>query len=336
MARRVLITRLDSAGDVILATPAIRAVAASGADVTLLCSSQGEPAARLVPDLHEVLVFDAPWVHGSPPPVRAGDLAKLVVGLRRRRFEEALILTSSFQSSLPTALLLRLSGVGRICGISSDYPGSLLDVRVVVEEDLHESQRGAAVAAAAGYPIDGRGPRIRGHLPTVNWAGKRSPYVVVHPGADAPARCWDRDRAREAVELLSDEGFQVVVTGASGERSLTKHVAGDTGVDLGGRTTLAELAAVIKAADALVIGNTGPAHLGAALGVPVVSLFAPVVPAIKWAPFTERLMVLGDQHAACADTRARQCPVPGHPCLSSISANDVLEAVRCLVGTVAA
>ena len=113
-------------------------------------------------------------------------------------------------------------------------------------------------------------------------------------------------------------------------------MAGDTGVDLGGRTTLAELAAVIKSADALVIGNTGPAHLGAALGVPVVSLFAPVVPAIKWAPFTERLMVLGDQHAACADTRARQCPVPGHPCLSSISANDVLEAVRCLVGTVAA
>jgi hypothetical protein len=59
----------------------------------------------------------------------------------------------------------------------------------------------------------------------------------------------------------------------------------------------------------------------------VVSLFAPVVPAVRWAPYGVETVLLGDQEAACAGSRARQCPVPGHPCLSSVTARDVVSAV---------
>ena len=65
---KVLVTRLDGAGDVLLAGPAINAVSRK-ARVTLLCSSTGLPAARLLPGI-DPLVFDAPWVHADPPPVR--------------------------------------------------------------------------------------------------------------------------------------------------------------------------------------------------------------------------------------------------------------------------
>jgi len=126
-----------------------------------------------------------------------------------------------------------------------------------------------------------------------------------------------------------------VVTGGPDERALTAHVAGAHGVDLGGRTTLAQLAGVLRGAQAVVVGNTGPAHLAAALGAPVVSLFSPVVPAHKWAPYTDRLLVLGDQYAACAQTRARECPVAGHPCLRSVGPRDVLAAVETLTRVVA-
>jgi ADP-heptose:LPS heptosyltransferase len=80
-----------------------------------------------------------------------------------------------------------------------------------------------------------------------------------------------------------------------------------------------------------VTGNTGPAHLAAAVGTPVVSLFAPTVPLERWRPWQVRHVVLGDQDAACAASRARQCPVPGHPCLGGITARAVTGAVRKLV-----
>jgi ADP-heptose:LPS heptosyltransferase len=85
---------------------------------------------------------------------------------------------------------------------------------------------------------------------------------------------------------------------------------------------------VISGADVLVAGNTGPAHLAAAVGTPVVSLFAPVVPAQRWRPWGVRHILLGDQHARCAGSRARICPVPGHPCLSNVTVDDALAAVE--------
>lgn len=85
---------------------------------------------------------------------------------------------------------------------------------------------------------------------------------------------------------------------------------------------------MLAGARAVVTGNTGPAHLAAAVGTPVVSLFAPVVPAERWRPYGVPHVLLGDQNAPCADSRARICPVPGHPCLESVTAEDVLAAVE--------
>jgi ADP-heptose:LPS heptosyltransferase len=91
------------------------------------------------------------------------------------------------------------------------------------------------------------------------------------------------------------------------------------------------MAGLLDGAAAVVVGNTGPAHLAAAVGTPVVSLFAPVVPAARWAPYGVPTVLLGDQDAPCRDTRARECPVPGHPCLTSVTAADVVAAVEKLV-----
>src|SRR5205085_5897153 len=98
-------------------------------------------------------------------------------------------------------------------------------------------------------------------------------------------------------------------------------------VDLGGRTDLPQLAAVVAGADAVVVGNTGPAHLAAAVGTPIVSLFAPTVPSSRWAPWGVPTVLLGDHDIACAGCRARICPLAGHPCLSSVPVDAVVEAV---------
>jgi ADP-heptose:LPS heptosyltransferase len=323
----VLVARLDNAGDVLLQGPMVRAVAAGADRVVFLAGPAGAEAARLLPGVDDVWTWHCPWILGDPPPVDADDLAGLTDRIRALRPDQAVISTSFHQSPLPLALLLRAAGVPRISAISVDYPGSLLDVRHRVDDDLPEPERALSLARAAGFALpDGDDGRlaVRRPLPSID---HEPGYVVLHPGASVPARAWPAERCAEAVEALADAGWRVLVTGGPGERALTAAVAGTRGVDLGGATTLAEMAALLDGAAAVVVGNTGPAHLAAAVGTPVVSLFSPVVPAVRWAPYGVPTVLLGDQSAPCRDTRARECPVPGHPCLNSVTAADVVAAV---------
>jgi ADP-heptose:LPS heptosyltransferase len=329
---RVLVVRLDGAGDVLLAGPAVRAVAAR-AEVTMLCGPAGAPAARLLPGVTDVLTWACPWVLGEPPAVDAAEVADVVREIAERRFDAAVVLTSFHQSPLPTALLLRLAGVAHITGASVDYPGALLDVRLrpgeTLDEDQPEPERMLAIAAAAGFPTPADDPGGLAVLPSpdVDRMVGPDPYVVVHPGAAVGARRWPAELAAATVRLLAASGLRVLVTGGPDERALTARVAGRDGVDLGGRTDLGELAGVLAGAAAVVVGNTAAAHLAAAVGTPVVSLFAPVVPAVRWRPYRVPHVLLGDQNAACRDSRARDCPVPGHPCLATVTPAAVLAAL---------
>jgi len=332
MSRSVLVARLDNAGDVLLAGPAIRAVGAAADEVVVLAGPHGADAALLLPGVTRVLQWRCPWIDPEPDPVGIEDIERLIGLVRDEGIDEALILTSFHQSPLPLALLLRLAGVPRIAAISADYPGSLLDVRHQCTDDQPEPERALSLARAAGYHLpagdEGR-LAVRRPLPP---ARLEPTYVVLHPGASVPARAWPPERCAAAVEALSRSGWRVVVTGAPSEADLTARVAGHRGIDLGGATTFAEMAALLAGAAAVVVGNTGPAHLAAAVGTPVVSLFAPTVPAIRWAPYGVEHVLLGDQDAACAGSRARVCPVPGHPCLTSVTADDVVAAVGKLAG----
>jgi ADP-heptose:LPS heptosyltransferase len=346
----VLVARQDSAGDVLLAGPAVRAVAAGAGRVTLLCGPRGREAAALLPGVDEVLVRHAAWIDATPSPVTRATGEELVDTLAGLGVDQALVLTSFHQSPLPLALLLRMAGVPTIAAISVDYPGSLLDVRHQVDDDLHEVERALSLVATLGYRLpEGdagrlavRRPRSTGAPP---WGSPdpsgstrvpARPYVVVHPGAAAPARAWSPDRHAALVDALVAAGRRVVVTGGERERALTALVAGASAptrpvTDLGGRLDLAGLAEVLAAADVLVVGNTGPAHLAAAVGTPVASLFAPVVPAVRWRPWKVPHVLLGDQRAPCAGSRARTCPVPGHPCLDGVAVAEVVAAVERLV-----
>ncbi|MEU7168072.1 glycosyltransferase family 9 protein [Streptomyces morookaense] len=331
---KALVARLDSFGDVLLAGPAVRAVAARADRVTLLCGPLGAPAARMLPGVDDVVEWDAPWVGFEPPPVVASDVARLVERLAQDPPDVALVLTSFHQSPLPLALLLRLAGVARLAADCEDYPGALLDVRHQRRPHRHEVEAALDLAEAAGFPLpEGDDGRLAVRRPPADGcpAGEDG-YVVVHPGAAVPARRWGQERYAATVRLLQRAGYRAVVTGGPGERGLTASVANGAALDLGGRTGSAELAGVLSRAAAVVVGNTGPAHLAAAVGTPVVSLFAPVVPAERWAPFGVPHVLLGDAGAACAGTRARVCPVVGHPCLGTVSPEDVLAAVGKLTG----
>ncbi|MFN2449569.1 MAG: glycosyltransferase family 9 protein [Candidatus Baltobacteraceae bacterium] len=330
--KRVLAARQDNNGDVLLCGPALRAIARR-AGVTLLCSPAGEAAARLLPGVDRVIVRQAEWIDAHPKRVEANDTAAFIAGVRGGAFDEAVIFTSFHQSPLPLALLLRMAGVPRIGAISTDYPGSLLDVRHTVEDDIHEVRRALSLANAMGYELDsGDDARLR-----ITGSGERAselppkPYIVVHPGATVAARAWYPNRNADLVKSLAARGRCVVVTGSREERALTQFVAGSSARDLGGSTTFSEFAEVLGNAAAVICGNTAAAHLAAAVGTPVVAIFPPTIPFVRFSPWMVRYAVLGDQQAPCAGCRARSCPIEGQPCLDGVGVDDVMRALDALV-----
>lgn len=328
--KRVLAARQDNNGDVLLIGPALRAIATS-ADVTLLCGPRGAAAAQTLPGVRDVIVREAQWIDAEPSAVEYGDVQRFIEDVRARRFDEAVIFTSFHQSPLPLALLLRMAGVPRIGAISVDYPGSLLDVRHRVSDDIHEVERALSLAHAMGFdlPHSDDGRLMMGGLP-LHVTLPFDEYVVVHPGATVPARAWFPERNAELVERLCNAGYNVVVTGGQAERALTRATAGEhaKALDLGGQTSFAEFAAVVRDAAAVVSGNTAAAHVASATGTPVVSIFPPTIPALRFRPWMVPYALLGDQDAPCAGCRARACPIPGQPCLDGVTVDEVFQAVQ--------
>lgn len=332
-----LVARLDSAGDVLITGPAVRAVAEGHDRVVFLAGPRGRAAAELLPGVDDIIEWQAPWVDFEAPELTAGHAETLIKQLVDLDVERALIFTSFHQSPLPLALLCRMASIPWVGAISEDYPGTLLNLRHHVEPGVPEPVRALSLAQAAGYRLsdtdDGR-LHVRPHPLSHRLARLIGPgrYVVFHPGAAVPARQPSPSASAAMVAALAGAGHRVVVTGTESDRHLTAEVAGRHAVDLGGTTTLAELAAIFAGAAVVVAPNTGPAHLAAAVGAPVVSLFAPVVPAEQWSPYGTPVVVLGDQDAPCRLSRARTCPVPGHPCLDGIADTEVLAAVEHLGG----
>jgi ADP-heptose:LPS heptosyltransferase len=343
VAGHLLVVRLDSMGDMLAAGPAIRAVAAGADRVTVLCGPAGVAAAQLLPGVDTTVVWACPWIVNPPPAVSRAQVDELVARIARMRLDGAVILTSFHQSPLPTALLLRLAGVPWIAAASEDYPGSLLDVRLPVAGDAPEPVRMLQTVRAAGFELpagdEGR-LRVCRPLPDVDAllpSAAVGPLVVLHPGTSASARAYPEPLWAPALDRLLQDGWQVALTGSAAERSMTGRLVTAVGgaatasmENLAGRLNVAQLAATLDRAEVTVVANTGPAHLSAAVGTPVVSLFAPVVPARRWAPFGVPVQLLGDQDAPCRDSRWTSCRIDGHPCLSSVSADQIASAVRSL------
>jgi ADP-heptose:LPS heptosyltransferase len=328
----LLVVRPDNAGDVLLTGPAVRAAAGAGFRVAMVTSPQGQAAARLLPGVDEVLVHHVPWIDAEPRPLTSGDWEALVASARRVDAAAAAILTSSHQSPLPAAAALRLAGIDNIAAVSHDYAGSLLDHRIPGDPDVHEVERNLMVMSALGVEPDADDDgELRVDLGDTRYVPPDGPWCVVHPGCTVPARTWSPDRWRELVRRLAADRT-VVVTGTDEERSTVDAVC--HGIDnvwsLAGRTSLAELAAVLAAAPVVACGNTGVMHLAAAVSTPICAVFPPTVPLARWRPWRATAAVLGRQEISCAGCRARVCPVPGHPCVGDIPVEAAQSAIAAL------
>ena len=345
-ARDVLCVRLDAIGDVLMSTPAIRALkeSLSGRRVTLLTSTSGAMVARMIPEIDDVIVYEAPWMKSAGaltvlPERASGDVA-MIEELRARSFDAAVIFTVYSQNPLPAALLCHLAGIPRRLAHCRENPYALLTDWVEEPEPegfvRHEAQRQLDLVAAVGcHTSDDRlsisvseaaRERARAKLAACG-VDLASPWIVVHPGATAPSRRYPPEHFAEAARLIALEyGEQVVFSGSAGEREIVdgiRHAMLEPSFTLAGELDLAEMVALIAEAPLLVSNNTGPAHIAAATGTPVVDIYALTNP--QHTPWRVDARVLSHD-VPCKYCYKSVCPSGHHHCLRLVSPMSVARA----------
>lgn len=342
-ARRILAIRLDAVGDVLMTTPALRALkeSAPGRHLTLLTSPSGAAAARLVPEIDEVIEYVAPWMKPASS-VETDEHLAMIERLRAGRFEAAVIFTVYSQNPLPSALLAHLAGIPLRLAHCRENPYGLLTDWVPESEPeretRHEVRRQLDLVATVGVAPSSE--RMSVHVPSEASSRVREilggavdlerPWAVMHVGASASSRRYPHF-GEVARALSEDHGWQLVFTGGPEEAELVEVVREASGVpslSLLGSLNLGELAALIALAPVLISNNTGPAHLAAAVGTPVVDLYALTNP--QHAPWRvpHRLLF---HSVPCAPCYRSVCPEGHHACLDLVRPREVVAAALDLV-----
>jgi lipopolysaccharide heptosyltransferase II len=348
-ARDILAIRLDNLGDVMMTSPALRAIKASGKQrrVTLLTSESGAAVARYIPEVDEVIRYDAPWVKSVWQASSIGAL-RCLSQITERSFDAAIIFTVYSQSALPAATLAWLSGIPLRLAHSRENPYQLLTDWVSEPEPQseirHEVRRQLELVSSVGYVTSDErmsfrvDPQERTQaLAKLEQAGidLARPFIIVHPGATAASRRYPALQFAAAAKLIAAQsGHQIVVTGGSEERQLveTVRVHGPRGtIGLAGALSLGELGAAIEQAALLIANNTGPVHIAAALATPVVDLYALTNP--QHTPWRVLSRVLF-QDVPCKYCYKSVCPEQHHACLREVSPQAVAQAAQDLLQTV--
>jgi heptosyltransferase II len=315
-------------GDTVMAVPAIRALRATFPEARLLLAG---PWAELLAGqgLADVLVgYPLSW-SGR---LRTADTMRSFAG------ETAVLLPNSFEAAL-AALYWRAR---RRIGFAADGRRWLLtDAPPLPEPRRHQVDEYLLLVERLGAAATERVPRLTALEPDAEGrrrvrdllrecgAPEGKPWVGIHLGAAyGSAKVWARERVVEFCRDGPARGLVPVLLGAPADVSLAADVQREvSAVSLVGRDGPQLLAAVLAEMAALVAGDTGVAHLAAALGTPVVTLFGPTDPALS-APRGRASVV---RHAVpCAPCFYRTCPID-HPCMLGITADTVgasLDALR--------
>lgn len=344
--RRILVIRLDNIGDLVMLGPSLRSLqrALPHATITLMASPGGSQVAALLPWVDDVLVHRAVWqdLSGAIPQDFEREMA-LIATIREHRFDVAIIFTSFSQSPYPPAHVCYLAGIPIRLGQSKEFGGAILSQEVKpLPDPTHQVDRNLHLLESAGLPVAGR--HLELHIPDDVQAatdrllrdvgiesGQR--FILLAPGASCAARRYDLVRFGSVARLLAAETrLPIVVVGSEREKQLAEPIlADDHGgaiVSLVGRTTVSELAAVIRCATLVVANDSGPMHLADAFDRPMVILFSGTEYESQWRPRRAPARLLR-RPTDCSPCYSFQCPY-NMECLDIPPQEVVAEALTLL------
>ncbi len=325
---RILIVRLGALGDIVHALPAVAALRRAFPDARIdwLVGARHREILDLVPVVNRRVVM--------------GDglsFVETIRELRRARYEMAIDL----QGLLKSAVLARTSGAPRVVGFTRRYLREKAARFFYTEAyepaaPAHIARQNLALVEALGveargleFPLDPVESAVARQV--AERAGGR--YAILNPGAAWPNKRWPPSRLGEVAAALRDRhGLASVVIWGPGEQTLAEEaVAASRGAAfVSPRTTVSDLVALARGAAVMLSGDTGPAHIAAAVGTPIVGIFGPTRPQRNgpWSPAD----VTVSRDAICQCHHLRRCKLP-RMCLLDIEVPEVVSAIDRRLGS---
>ncbi|MDB5127265.1 glycosyltransferase family 9 protein [Mucilaginibacter sp.] len=292
--KNILCIRPDNMGDVLMTVPAIRALKETfGARITLLTSSMAKGVVKYLPEIDEAIIFDLPWVKAAETADR-DSLNDVVSTIKQKKFDAAVIFTVYSQNPLPNAMLAYLAGIPKILAYCRENPYHLLTDWVPDKEPYdvikHQVRRDLDLVAAIGAKTQNEAlhlnvdenlwPQVKKKLQTAG-VDTVKPWLLLHAGVSEKKREYLIKHWAPAGKKLIEKGYQLVLTGSAAERGVTDKLEKAIGLDsfsASGLFSLDEFICLIKHAPLLLSVNTGTVHIAAAVGTPVIVLYAQTNP----------------------------------------------------------
>ena len=337
---RLLVVRLGSMGDILHALPAVASLRAAlpEAQIDWVVEERWKDLLEGNPDLSHVITVDMQRWRREPGRQQTwSELSGAVGGLRRQHYDVAV----DFQGLLKSALVARLSGAARRIGfgkgvLKESAAALFYTERVRPPESVHVVEMNLALARAAGatsdvvrFPLPAR-PEDDTYIEEQLRAHQVREFFILSPGGGWGSKCWPVERYAQLHNALARaRGWRSFLNAGPGEEKLVEEFTAQARVTRPAHfpLTLGQLAALVRRARVLVAGDTGPLHVAAAVGTPVVGLFGPTDPA-RNGPYGGRAVVIHHREQATITYKHEDAPSPA---MLAITVEEVLAAVERVV-----
>lgn len=333
---RILIVRMSALGDIVHALPVLAALRRAWPDarVDWIVDEAYASILTLAEGLNERVIVRASASARPSTFGRGWGYVDAVRYLRSQHYDAALDL----QGLLKSAVWARMSGAARVIGFDRDHlrepmAGAFYSETVVPRDATHVIQKNLSILSALNIPegpveLPLRADAGAAAQAAIGAAGGPRRYAVLNPGAAWPNKRWPAERFGElAAQLRARFGLPAMVTWGPNERALADAVVNASGgaATPAPPTAIADLAAIMRDAALVVSGDTGPLHIAAAMGTPLVGLYGPTWPERNgpWHPDDQVISRAG----GCVCHHKRQC-LRGAPCINEIAVAEVVAAAE--------
>ncbi len=317
----ILIIRPGGIGDALLLAPAIREIRRQYPDtfLTILAEKRNAGAFSLIPEIDQLWRYDS--------------MAQMWAAIRSK----PCVVIDTEQWHRLSAVVARLTGARQLIGFATNERKRLLTNLIPYSHNDYEINSFFKLLTALEIqpPAHLTPPFLTVPTPAQQEAARllmplgSKPLVTIFPGASIAPRRWETEKFHQLAVILNTRGFHVIVIGnkddiSAGRKIITKEI---NGINIAGRTTLAQSAAILERSELLISGDSGILHMAAGLGVASVSLFGPGI-AAKWAPRGQQHIVINKNFPCSPYTKFGYTPrCPNHTvCIQQISVAEVSRA----------
>lgn len=289
--KNILCIRADNMGDLIMSSPAIRALKQTfNCKITVLTSAMGSLIAPHISCIDEVLVHDLPWIKTNTP-VTQKEFQEVIEEIRSHNFDAAVIFSVYSQNPLPAAMLAYMAGIANRAAYCRENPYHLLTHWVAEKEPFtyihHQVQRDLDLVASVGAQTNDDSLYLhfsddakKNVLQKLSQTGVdvNKPWIIFHPGVSEKKREYPIDLWMQTGQLIASKlQQQIIITGASSEANIAHQIQqgiGEKSFSVAGLFTIEEFIALIHLSILVISVNTSTVHIAAATQTPVIVLYA--------------------------------------------------------------